>query len=252
MSNRQDKESEIDYWAHHGSEAYADEIWYEKSAKFLEQASWQGLVLDAGCGNGGFTARLARPDNTVVGVDISHEMVKVAKGNGGVFVTGDLERLPFRDETFDVAFCSMVLHHFPSIDKVIAEITRVVKDDGTVVIIEPLSTAFARLNRNLGRLVRQLHIKDWKTPNETLHTTGSYLKSLGCNGILDFKMTLVASTTWAEEVATFRQNSGAWSFVMLLRAAIMKSFLAVPGLKNQAYDNIIITGAKKLSARTAS
>jgi ubiquinone/menaquinone biosynthesis C-methylase UbiE len=244
LSTRQDKESEISYWAYHGSEAYADEVWYEKTAKFLENISWQGLVLDAGCGNGGFTTRLSRPDNVVVGVDISHEMLKLASGNGGVFVTGDLENLPFDDETFNVVLCSMVLHHFPSVDKVIMEISRVLKIDGTVVIIEPLSTAFARLNRNLGRLIRQLHIKDWKTPNETLHTTRYYQKSFSLNGVGDFSTTLVASTTWAEEVTAFRRNPGIWSLVMLLRAAVMKSFLIAPGLKNQAYDNVIITGTK--------
>jgi len=248
LSRVQDKKAEMDYWATQGSEAYAEKRWYKKFAKLIEPIGWHGLVLDAGCGNGGFTYEIMKQGGTVVGVDISHEMLQVAKDTGDEFVVGDLENLSFHDETFDIVLCSMILHHFPSLDsRVPAEIARVLKKGGKLVIIEPLATSFAKLNRNLGRLVLRFHIKDWKTPNETLHTVEEYTTIFKKYGLVDFNVTQVISATLEEEILSFRENLGVWSFIILLRALLMKCFLIIPSLRMQAYDNVIITAVKNSS-----
>jgi len=238
----------MDYWAKQGSEAYAEKKWYEKSAKLIEPIGWHGLVLDAGCGNGGFTREIMKRGGTVVGVDISHEMLQVAKDTGGEFAVGDLENLSFHDETFDIVLCSMILHHFPSMsNRVPPEIARVLKKGGKLVILEPLATFFAKLNRNLGRLILRFHIKEWKTPNETLHTAEEYRAAFAQHGLANFSITPVISATLAEEISSFRQNLGVWSFIILLRALLMKCFLIIPPLRSQAYDNVIISAVKNSS-----
>ena len=246
MSHTQDKKSEMDYWAKQGLTAYAEKRWYKKFAKLVEHIGWHGLVLDAGCGDGGFTSELMKQGGKVVGVDISHEMLKVAKNTGGEFVVGDLENLSFHDETFDFILCSMILHHFPSIDnsRVPEEIARVLKKGGKLVVLEPLATSFAKLNRILGRFILRFHLREWKTPNETLHTIEEYTTVFKKYGLVDFNITPVISATLAEELADFQKHPGVWSLIILLRALLMKSFLFMPSFRTQAYDNVIISANK--------
>ena len=241
----QNKRAEMDYWAKQGTSAYAEKRWYEKFSKLLEPIGWHGLVLDAGCGDGRFTSKLIRQGVTAVGVDISHEMLQVAKDTGGEFTVGDLERMPFGDETFDIVLCSMVLHHFPSIDKMSEEAARVLKKGGKLVIVDILSTSLARLSRELGRLVLGFHLKEWKTPNETLHTIEEYTTIFKRYGLVNFSVTPIISATLAEEVTSFRENLGVWAFIILLRALLMKSLLIIPPFRVQAYDNVIISAVKK-------
>jgi len=74
-------------------------------------------ALDAGCGSGGLTLRLAKHARYVVGIDISRSMIALAKKrqaeqrrNNVGFVIGDLESLPFGEETFDFGVSYGALH----------------------------------------------------------------------------------------------------------------------------------------------
>ena len=88
------------------------------------------LVLDAGCGKGGFLKKL-REDTYGVGLDIERENIKEAKNGKGLksrfFVIGDLEYLPFKMETFNIIFCRNVLEHVKNREKSINELTFVLK-----------------------------------------------------------------------------------------------------------------------------
>jgi malonyl-CoA O-methyltransferase len=70
-------------------------------------------ILDLGCGTGFFLAELEARHPGSVGLDISHEMLKVSDQYvpGARLVTADAERLPFRPGAFDVVFCKGSLHH---------------------------------------------------------------------------------------------------------------------------------------------
>lgn len=100
-------------------------------------------ILDVGCGTAIHSTRLAKRGHNVIGIDLSPEAVKQAK-----FVTekkklkvkyivGDIEKLPFADNTFDVCFCGTVLHHFPNLEKVAKELYRVTKPGGYVLAYDP-------------------------------------------------------------------------------------------------------------------
>lgn len=74
------------------------------------------VVLDVGCGTGWFAAGLgrARPDVTVVGLDLSAGMLGKATEAGATrLVQGDATRLPFADSSIDVVVGRGVLHHLP-------------------------------------------------------------------------------------------------------------------------------------------
>ena len=96
-------------------------------------------LLEVGCGEGGNLKLLGRTPVSAVGVDFSHAKVSWARHHCGAgrFVCADATRLPFQDETFDVVLCRDVLHHTEDKSEVVAELIRVCRAFGRVVIIEP-------------------------------------------------------------------------------------------------------------------
>lgn len=100
-------------------------------------------VLDLGCGAGETSVYLALQGAEVDALDISPEMVEVAKRLaelhkvGMKFHTGVAEHLPFEDGSFDLVFGNGVLHHVDLVPA-LKEIRRVLKPGGKAAFIEPL------------------------------------------------------------------------------------------------------------------
>ncbi len=99
-------------------------------------------ILDVGTGTGFLAMLLAELGHRVVGVDISDEMLKIARkkaysyGLNVVFKKGDAEKLPFDDRTFDAVVCRHVFWTLPNPLNALKEWHRVVKDGGKVVVID--------------------------------------------------------------------------------------------------------------------
>lgn len=79
-------------------------------------------VLDAGCGNGIFTQRLARVARSVVGLDLSAHMLGC--NPHPVRVQGSALALPFAERAFDVVFEANLLHHLPDPAPALRELAR--------------------------------------------------------------------------------------------------------------------------------
>ena len=94
--------------------------------------------LDVGCGNGAFTEELiARcAPATVMAIDPSKDQLAYARTRPGVkaaeFRVGDAQKLPFGDDSFDIAIMALVISFLPEPDKAAAEMTRVVRPGGWV------------------------------------------------------------------------------------------------------------------------
>jgi SAM-dependent methyltransferase len=108
-------------------------------------------VLDLGCGSGGATraaARVVGPDGMVVGIDSSPECVAEAESRTGadlpvLYRRGDAQAMGnVPDRTFDCLVASLVLEQVADLDRVAAEIFRVLRPGGRMVATV---TAFDRL-----------------------------------------------------------------------------------------------------------
>jgi len=111
-------------------------------------------ILDLGCGRGEDTllaAVLVGPQGHATGLDLTSAMVKRAMENAetagisnATFVQGNIEALPFPDESFDGVMSNCVINHAKDKSAVYREIRRVLKQGGRFVIAdattkEPLS-----------------------------------------------------------------------------------------------------------------
>jgi SAM-dependent methyltransferase len=85
-------------------------------------------VLEVGCGEGELAARVADELAVqVVAIDQSPRMVELARGRGVDARVGDVQTLPFEDESFDVAVAAWVLFHVPDLDRGFSELARVLR-----------------------------------------------------------------------------------------------------------------------------
>jgi demethylmenaquinone methyltransferase/2-methoxy-6-polyprenyl-1,4-benzoquinol methylase len=99
-------------------------------------------VLDVGCGTGFATEGLLEHVDTVHGLDQSVHQLERAYGKFGRrgpvrFSRGDAERLPFRDDAFDVVWSSGSIEYWPNPVDALAECRRVSKPGGQVLVVGP-------------------------------------------------------------------------------------------------------------------
>jgi ubiquinone/menaquinone biosynthesis C-methylase UbiE len=99
-------------------------------------------ILDVGCGPGFYCAELVPevgPEGSIVGLDSSPAMLALAarrcEGNGNVDLqVADVISLPVADASFDAALCVQVLEYVSDSPKAIAELFRVLRPGGRIVV----------------------------------------------------------------------------------------------------------------------
>lgn len=106
-------------------------------------------ILDLGCGRGVDTieaARLAGTKGMAIGLDLTESMVKQAidyatreKIRNVAFTLGNIERLPFKENTFDGVMSNCVINHARDKKKVYREIHRVLKPNGRFVVADAVA-----------------------------------------------------------------------------------------------------------------
>ena len=120
-----------------------------------------GTVLDVACGTGDMVVELQKQGCTVTGIDLSDEMLAVArqKAPTATYMIADAEHLPFEDETFDAVTCAFGVRNFVYLEKGLSEMLRVLKPGGRMVILE-LATPDSPLLRPFYNLYTK-HIIPW-------------------------------------------------------------------------------------------
>ncbi len=176
MSARLERErSRFDHWA-----GWYDRRWFRRRLLGLHHWVLQAIppaagnperILDIGCGPGRllFLAAQHFPDAEKVGIDISPRMIAVARANAPAdghfrFEVAAADTLPFPAASFDLAFSSISLHHWPDPLAGLREICRVVRP-GAYFLLADFSLS-GRLGAAVSALGRVFHHSVY-SPNET-------------------------------------------------------------------------------------
>jgi SAM-dependent methyltransferase len=100
-------------------------------------------VADLGCGEGYLTLEAARWARSVIGVDRSDVVLRRARElavrrrvSNVTWKRGDLAKVPLDDASVDVALLSQALHHAIHPDRAIAEAVRILRPEGTVLVLD--------------------------------------------------------------------------------------------------------------------
>jgi SAM-dependent methyltransferase len=135
------------FLAQHG----AGEIWnwespagkrrWARRVKMLDSHLKPGMtVLELGCGTGSFTRELARSGADIVAIDVSPELLEMAKANCSApnvqYQIQNAYSLSYSEAVFDSVVGSSVLHHL-EIKEALRDVYRVLKTEGTIYFTEP-------------------------------------------------------------------------------------------------------------------
>ena len=136
-------------------------------------------ALDLGCGTGEMLKLILQEDvgKELYGIDLSEKMLHVAKSKlpeQVKLLLGDSEALPFPDNTFDVVYCNDSFHHYPSPQRVLTEVFRVLKPSGTLIITDCWQPLF-------GRVIMNMYMKYSKEGDVKIYSEREIKKLLSAN-----------------------------------------------------------------------
>ena len=138
------------------NEASLINAYYERPAILALAGDVAGRrILDAGCGSGPLFAALRDRGAVVTGFDKSAGMLELARrrlGDGADLRVADLgSPLPFPDGTFDDVIASLVLHYLEDWGPALAELRRVLKPGGRLIVSVDHPFAVNLMHREAGR-----------------------------------------------------------------------------------------------------
>ncbi len=121
-------------------ERRADEL-AEQVRSFVSPTG-EERALDVGAGTGALAFALAPLVREVVAVELVPELIELGRKKAPpnvTFVEGDMTKLDFERATFDLAGTLRTLHHVPRPELVIAELTRVTRRGGTMLVVDQIA-----------------------------------------------------------------------------------------------------------------
>ena len=158
-----------------------DRAAYEKLYELIRPVVKARTVLELAAGTGLIAKNIVRAASHIEVTDASEEMITEAKRNNRSaklhFSVRDMFCLPYADKSFDVVIVSNALHIVPQPEKALAEIRRVLKDDG--VLIAP---TFTHGNSTLRGRLKLFFMKLAGFPLNSRWSSADYLAFLRQNG----------------------------------------------------------------------
>ena len=158
-----------------------DRAAYEKLYELIRPVVKARTVLELAAGTGLIAKNIVRSASHIEVTDASEEMIAEAKRNNRSaklhFSVRDMFCLPYADKSFDVVIVSNALHIVPQPEKALAEIRRVLKDDG--VLIAP---TFTHGNSTLQGRIKLFFMKLAGFPLNSRWSSADYLTFLRQNG----------------------------------------------------------------------
>ena len=177
-----------------------DRAVYEKMYELICPVVKDKTVLEVATGTGLIAKHIVKAAAHIEATDASVEMIAEAKRDNQSaklhFSVQDMFRLPYADKSFDVVIVSNALHIVPQPEKALAEIHRVLKDDG--VLIAP---TFTHAGNSFSGKVRAFFMKLAGFPLHSKWTSEEYLRFLRQNGWAERKSVVLKASfplTYAE------------------------------------------------------
>ena len=126
------------------------------------------VAADVGCGTGSYFPVLTRFADRVTGVEIARPKARAVQERYGRdrvrIVVGSATEIPLSDARYDLVLCSEVIEHFPNPQHVLAEVFRITKPGGYVVISTPVrydvGTLLRAFTGRRNRSSRRLKVPD--------------------------------------------------------------------------------------------
>ena len=158
-----------------------DRMAYEKMYELVRPVVKVQTVLELATGTGLIAKNVVNAAAHIEATDASAEMITEAKRDNRSaklhFSVQDMFCLPYADQSFDVVIVSNALHVVPHPEKALAEIRRVLKDDG--VLIAP---TFTHAGNSFSGKVKAYFMKLAGFPLHSRWTSKEYLSFLRQNG----------------------------------------------------------------------
>ena len=158
-----------------------DRAAYDEMYELIRPEVKAKTVLELATGTGLIAKNIVNAAAHIEATDASPEMIAEAKRDNRLaklhFSVQDMFRLPYVEESFDVVIVSNALHIVPQPEKSLAEIRRVLKDDG--VLIAP---TFTHAGNSFSGKVRAFFMKLAGFPLHSRWTSEEYLRFLRQNG----------------------------------------------------------------------
>lgn len=204
-----------------------------------------GRLLDVGCGNGDFIARMAVKGWQVVGIDFDEAAVRNARRYPGVDArVGDLLSQRFDTASFDAILLSNVIEHLPNPAEVFAECFRLLRPDGRLVMITPNTEALG--HQRFGRFWRGLeaprHLVIFNCP-----VLRQFAKRAGFSRIRSFSTPgSVAATGYIVAGSQFAANAAGETppATSPRRLMLLERVLDTLGIKRGEWSVLIATKAR--------
>ena len=203
--------------------------------KVNPQKGWR--LLDLGCGSGSLLQRFKQGEMRLAGIDISIKNIRQARTflSGDRCIVGDIERVPFMDNTFDVIIYGGVLHHFPQMADILQEGHRILKPGGHLFSYDPHRyNPFMWIYRDRKSPFRS---GEGVTTNEILITKGMLREALGYAGFTSISVTAISGVAYKFVAGTLARKLLPW--YNLIDKIIDRSFL------RERYGAFIIASAQK-------
>ena len=164
------------------AQGYVDSVTHAAGDDLGQIVAWaeggpDRTALDVATGGGHTALAVAPLFGSVVASDLTEAMLRSAEAfsrlKGATNVTfrlADAEALPFGEREFDLVTCRIAPHHFPHVDRFVAEVARVLKPGGLFILedsIAPEDPALAQF-LNAGEVardpthVRSLRLSEWR------------------------------------------------------------------------------------------
>lgn len=174
----------VDFFDRHASgwdEAEVQDIGFRLARVVrLSKAQTADRILDVGSGTGVLIPHVLEvigPEGSIVAVDISSEMISVARAKGFPanveFLLADIQDTGLPDSSFDRVICNAAFPHFTDKTKALLEMLRMLKPGGTLVISHPIGRDVVNnLHKEVSRVVAEDRVPTADRMRKILQDTG--------------------------------------------------------------------------------